>query len=73
MDRATQLGFVAAADAVADAGEIGGDPARCRGDERHRDRRPSTMEDGIETYISRGPSRISPFFIPMMMPTRRPA
>jgi 3-oxoacyl-[acyl-carrier-protein] synthase II len=28
----------------------------------------TTMEDGIETFLTRGPARISPFFIPMMMP-----
>ena len=68
MDRATQLGFAAAADAIADAGDIGGDPARCAVMSGTGIGGLSTMEDGIETYITRGPSRISPFFIPMMMP-----
>ena len=68
MDRATQLGFAAAADALADAGEIGGDPARCAVMSGTGIGGLSTMEDGIETYITHGPSRISPFFIPMMMP-----
>ncbi len=68
LDRATQLGFAAAADALADAGDIGGDPARCSVLSGTGIGGLSTMEDGIETYMSRGPSRISPFFIPMMMP-----
>ena len=68
MDRATQLGFAAAADALTDAGDIGGDPARCAVMSGTGIGGLSTMEDGIETYITRGASRISPFFIPMMMP-----
>jgi 3-oxoacyl-[acyl-carrier-protein] synthase II len=68
MDRATQFGFAAAADALADAGDIGGDPARCAVISGTGIGGLSTMEDGIETYLNRGPSRISPFFIPMMMP-----
>jgi 3-oxoacyl-[acyl-carrier-protein] synthase II len=68
MDRATQLGFAAATDALADAGDIGGDPARCAVMSGTGIGGLHTMEDGIETYITRGPSRISPFFIPMMMP-----
>lgn len=68
MDRATQLGFAAAADAIADAGDIGGDPARCAVMSGTGIGGLTTMEDGIETYLTRGPGRVSPFFIPMMMP-----
>ncbi len=68
MDRATQFGFAAAADAIADAGDIGGDPARCAVMSGTGIGGLTTMEDGIETYLTRGPGRISPFFIPMMMP-----
>lgn len=68
LDRTTQLGFAAAADAVADAGELAGDPARCAVISGTGIGGLATMEDGIQTTLTKGVSRISPFFIPMMMP-----
>ena len=48
LDRVTQLGFAAAADALADAGDPNADPARVRGRRRYRYRRP---------HHARGPGR----------------
>jgi 3-oxoacyl-[acyl-carrier-protein] synthase II len=67
-DRVTQLGFGAAADALEDAGELGADPSRCAviigtgvGGLR-------TLEENERIYLEKGASRVSPFFVPMMMP-----
>jgi 3-oxoacyl-[acyl-carrier-protein] synthase II len=67
-DRVTQLGFGAAADALEDAGELGADPSRCAviigtgvGGLR-------TLEENERVYLDKGASRVSPFFVPMMMP-----
>ena len=67
LDRTTQLGFAAASDALADAGDISVDPARCAVISGTGIGGLVTIEDGIHTVAKRGPSRISPFFIPMMM------
>ncbi len=66
-DRVTQLGFGAAADALADAGDLGADPGRCAvvvgtgvgGIETH--------ERNQHVFIEKGPPRVSPFTVPMMM------
>jgi 3-oxoacyl-[acyl-carrier-protein] synthase II len=67
-DRVTQLGVGAAADAVADAGEIDADPSRCGvvvgtgiGGLR-------TQEAEERVMFERGPTRVSPLLVPMMMP-----
>jgi len=68
-DRVAQLGFAAAADAHADAGELGvTDPARCAVIAATGIGGLSTMEENTRTYFEKGPSRVSPFFVPMMMP-----
>jgi 3-oxoacyl-[acyl-carrier-protein] synthase II len=67
MDRTTQLGFAAAKDALDDAGDVGADPARCAVVAGTGIGGLITMEDGVQTVLTRGPSRISPFFVPMMM------
>ncbi len=67
-DRVTQLGVGAAMDAVADAGDIGGDRSRgaivigtgVGGLE--------TLEANEAIYIEKGPRAVSPRFVPMMMP-----
>ena len=66
-DRFTQLGFGAAVDALRDAGEPAIDPARGA-------TVVGTGVGGIQTLIAqvgvlseRGPSRVSPFLVPMMM------
>ena len=64
----TQLGFAAAADALADAGELGADPSRCAVIAATGVGGLETMEDNETTFLARGASRVSPFFVPMMMP-----
>jgi 3-oxoacyl-[acyl-carrier-protein] synthase II len=67
-DRVTQLGIGAAADAVAEAGELDTDPSRCGvvvgtgiGGLR-------TQEAEERVMFERGPSKVSPLLVPMMMP-----
>jgi 3-oxoacyl-[acyl-carrier-protein] synthase II len=68
VDRFTQLGFGAAADAIADAGELGADPSRVAVIAATGVGGLETMEENEATFLARGPSRVSPFFVPMMMP-----
>jgi 3-oxoacyl-[acyl-carrier-protein] synthase II len=67
-DRVTQLGFAAAADALADAGELGADPSRCAVIAATGVGGLESMEINETTFIERGASRVSPFFVTMMMP-----
>src|SRR5262245_55941504 len=67
VDRVTQLGFAAAADALADAGELGVDPARCGVLVGTGIGGLITLEEQTYTYFEKGPGRVSPFFVPMMM------
>jgi 3-oxoacyl-[acyl-carrier-protein] synthase II len=67
-DRVTQLGFGAAADALAEAGELGADPSRCAVIIGTGVGGLHTLEDNQRLYFEKGPSRVSPFFVPMMMP-----
>ena len=68
-DRVTQLGFGAAADALADAGgELGADPSRCAVIFATGIGGLHTLEENQRVYLDKGPSRVSPFFVPMMMP-----
>jgi 3-oxoacyl-[acyl-carrier-protein] synthase II len=67
-DRVTQLGFGAAADALADAGELGADPSRCAVIIATGVGGLHTLEENQRLYYDKGPSRVSPFFVPMMMP-----
>lgn len=67
-DRVTHLGFGAAADALADAGELSADPSRCAVIASTGVGGLWTLEDNMEAYTERGASRVSPFFVTMMMP-----
>ena len=67
-DRVTLLGFSAAADALADAGEVGADPSRCAVIAATGVGGLETMEANETTFLARGASRVSPFFVTMMMP-----
>jgi 3-oxoacyl-[acyl-carrier-protein] synthase II len=67
-DRVTQLGFGAAADALGDAGELGADPSRCAVIIGTGVGGLHTLEENQRLYYDKGPSRVSPFFVPMMMP-----
>jgi 3-oxoacyl-[acyl-carrier-protein] synthase II len=67
-DRVTQLGFAAAADALADAGELGADPSRCAVIAATGVGGLESMEINEGVFLERGASRVSPFFVTMMMP-----
>lgn len=66
-DRVAQLGFGAAVDALADAGEVGVDPARCGVVAGTGVGGLITQEQQEQELFSKGPSRVSPFLVPMMM------
>jgi 3-oxoacyl-[acyl-carrier-protein] synthase II len=68
VDRFTQLGFGAAADALAAAGELATDPSRCAVIAATGVGGLETMETNEATFLERGAARVSPFFVPMMMP-----
>lgn len=67
VDRVTQLGFAAAADALADAGEVNADPARCAVVIGTGIGGLITLEEQIGVHLAKGPARVSPFLVPMMM------
>jgi 3-oxoacyl-[acyl-carrier-protein] synthase II len=67
VDRVTQLGFAAAADALADAGEVDADPARSAVIVGTGIGGLITLEEQIAIYQSKGAARVSPFLVPMMM------
>jgi 3-oxoacyl-[acyl-carrier-protein] synthase II len=67
LDRVTQLGFAAAADALADAGDPGADPARCAVILGTGIGGLNTLEEQLRVYVEKGPGRVSPFLVPMMM------
>ncbi len=67
-DRVTHLGFAAAADALADAGDVAADPSRCAVIAATGVGGLETMEANEATFLERGASRVSPFFVTMMMP-----
>ncbi|MGH9179221.1 MAG: beta-ketoacyl-ACP synthase II [Acidimicrobiales bacterium] len=66
-DRVTQLGFAAATDALADAGELGADPGRCAVVAGTGVGGLWTQEEEERVLFERGPTRVSPFLVPMMM------
>jgi 3-oxoacyl-[acyl-carrier-protein] synthase II len=68
VDRFTQMGFAAAVDALADAGDPGADPARCAVIAATGVGGLITLEEQVRLYLDKGPDRVSPFFVPMMMP-----
>jgi 3-oxoacyl-[acyl-carrier-protein] synthase II len=67
VDRVTQLGFAAAADALSDAGELGIDPARSAVIIGTGIGGLWTLEEQVAIFNEKGPGRVSPFFVPMMM------
>jgi 3-oxoacyl-[acyl-carrier-protein] synthase II len=67
-DRVAQLAFGAAADALADAGDLGADPARCGVVAAAGVGGLITQEEQEYNLFSRGPARVSPMLVPMMMP-----
>ena len=73
VDRNAQLGFAAGIDAHRDAGETGADPARCAVVAGVGIGGLATLEDQEKVLIERGPTRVTPFLVPMMMPNATPA
>jgi 3-oxoacyl-[acyl-carrier-protein] synthase II len=70
VDRSTQFAVAAAEMALADAGEVGPDPARAGVVMGTGVGGLSTLESQIEVLHEQGPRRVSPFLIPMMMANR---
>ncbi len=69
MDRYTQLSIVAAREAVAQSGlDIPAEAERVGVLVGTGMGGMETFEAGTETLLTRGPKRISPFFVPMMLP-----
>jgi len=66
-DRVTQLGFAAATDALADAGDLAADPNRCGVVAGTGVGGLWTQEEEEKVLFERGPTRVSPFLVPMMM------
>jgi 3-oxoacyl-[acyl-carrier-protein] synthase II len=67
VDRVGQLGYAAAVDALAATGELDADPARCAVVAGTGVGGLTTLEEQILQYGEKGPNRVSPFLIPMMM------
>ena len=66
-DRVTQLGFAAASDAIDDAGDLGADPGQCGVVAGTGVGGLWTQEEEEKILFEKGPSRVSPFLVPMMM------
>ncbi|GAC1375475.1 MAG: beta-ketoacyl-ACP synthase II [Acidimicrobiales bacterium] len=73
IDRVTQLGFAAAVDALAHAGDLGADPARIAVIGGTGVGGLITLETEIMKYAAKGAMRVSPFLVPMMMSNAIPA
>jgi 3-oxoacyl-[acyl-carrier-protein] synthase II len=67
VDRVAQLGYAAAVDALAQAGDLDADPARVAVVAGTGVGGLTTLEEQILQYGEKGPMRVSPFLIPMMM------
>lgn len=67
-DRVTHFGFAAATDAIKDAGELDADPSRCAVIAATGVGGLTTLQENVTAFLQKGPSRVSPFFVPMMMP-----
>ncbi len=66
-DRFTQFAVAAAEEALAQAGELGADPARLGTFIGTGVGGIETLENQIETRLTKGERRVSPFLVPMMM------
>ncbi|HEX2040124.1 MAG TPA: beta-ketoacyl-ACP synthase II [Acidimicrobiales bacterium] len=67
-DRVAQLGVAAAADALADAGDVAADPSRCAVVAGTGVGGLTTQSEEERVMFDRGAMRVSPFLVPMMMP-----
>jgi 3-oxoacyl-[acyl-carrier-protein] synthase II len=68
VDRFAQFSVAAAAMAVEDAGEVGADPDRSGVVFATGVGGLESIEKQVHVYLEKGPDRISPFLVPMMMP-----
>lgn len=68
LDRTALLGLAAGIDAVADAGEVGADPTRAAVVAGTGIGGLQTLVEQQHVYLERGPERVSPFLVPMLMP-----
>src|SRR4051812_31022945 len=68
LDRVAHLAFAAAKDALDDAGTVTADPARSAVVAGVGIGGLITLEEQHNVLLEKGPSRISPFLVPMMMP-----
>jgi 3-oxoacyl-[acyl-carrier-protein] synthase II len=68
VDRFAQFSVATAEMALTDAGDLGVDPDRAGVVFATGVGGLGTLEDQIELYLHKGPRRISPFLVPMMMP-----
>jgi 3-oxoacyl-[acyl-carrier-protein] synthase II len=67
LDRSSQLGVAAAADALTDAGELATDPARCGVVMGGGVGGLTTLEEQVIIRHEKSSTRVSPFLVPMMM------
>jgi 3-oxoacyl-[acyl-carrier-protein] synthase II len=72
-DRVAQLGFAAAVDALAMAGALNADPQRCGVVGGTGVGGLTTQEAEEHILIEKGPMRVTPFLVPMMMANATPA
>jgi 3-oxoacyl-[acyl-carrier-protein] synthase II len=72
-DRVAHLGFAAATDALASAGALNADPARCGVVAGTGVGGLATQEAEELVLLEKGPNRVSPFLVPMMMANATPA
>jgi 3-oxoacyl-[acyl-carrier-protein] synthase II len=72
-DRVAQLGLAAALDAWAEAGDAVVDPARCAVVAGTGIGGLTTLEAQVTQAAAKGPARVSPFLVPMMMANATPA
>jgi 3-oxoacyl-[acyl-carrier-protein] synthase II len=68
VDRFAQFSVATAEMALTDAGDLGIDPDRAGVVFATGVGGLGTLEDQIELYLQKGPRRVSPFLVPMMMP-----
>jgi len=68
VDRFAQFSVATAEMALTDAGDLGVDPDRAGVVFATGVGGLGTLEDQIELYLQKGPRRVSPFLVPMMMP-----
>ncbi len=68
LDRVSQFAIGAAVDALADAGDVGADPARCGVVAGSGIGGIITFEEQAVAYATKGYRGVSPFLVPMFMP-----